>query len=45
MNKIKGWLLNAASAAAALALIVATSSVATTCYFTAYQPDVPKDLL
>jgi cyclic lactone autoinducer peptide len=44
VKNIKNLLLKAASSAAALILFVAVSSVGTTCFFTAYQPDVPEEL-
>jgi len=41
---IKKWVFNIVSTVAALALIVATSSAGATCFFTAYQPDLPEEL-
>lgn len=44
IRKVKTWLMKIASSMAALALVVAIASVGATCYFTAYQPDVPESL-
>jgi len=44
MKIVKSFFLKIASSAAALALIVAVSSASATCYFVAYQPDVPEAL-
>ena len=44
MKKIKGIFLKVASSVAALAFLVAVSSVGVTCWFTAYQPEVPESL-
>ena len=44
MRKVKEWMMKVASLAAALALIVAVTSVGVTCVFTAHQPDVPEAL-
>ena len=44
MKIVKNWFLRIASSAAAIALIVAVASASATCFFTAYQPDVPKAL-
>jgi cyclic lactone autoinducer peptide len=43
-SKVKGLFMKLASSVAALAFITAVSSVGATCYFTAYQPDVPEEL-
>ena len=45
MMIVKSLFLKIASSAAALALIVAVASAGATCYFTAYQPDVPEALI
>ena len=44
MRTIKHWFVKVASSVAALTLIVALASVGSTCFFTAYQPDVPEAL-
>jgi cyclic lactone autoinducer peptide len=44
MAVVKNWYMQIITSAAALALIVALASLSSTCFFTAYQPDVPKAL-
>ncbi|MCL2153797.1 MAG: cyclic lactone autoinducer peptide [Oscillospiraceae bacterium] len=44
MKLVKSLFFKMASSAAALALIVAVASAGATCYFTAYQPDLPEAL-
>jgi len=44
MKKARNWIMKLASSAAALALVVAVSSVSATCFFVVYQPDVPESL-
>lgn len=41
---MEGWLMKAATSAAAIALLAAVSSAGAACWFTAYQPDVPESL-
>lgn len=43
-NEVKGCVLKLASSAAAFTLMVAVSSVRSTCHFTAYQPNVSESL-
>lgn len=42
--KIKNLFLQLGGVMAVMALFVATSSVSSTCFYTAYQPDVPEGL-
>ncbi len=45
MKKICNWfMLRCGHVIAALALVVATVSVGTTCLFDSYQPEVPESL-
>ena len=45
MSSLKKWILKVtASSAAVLALLVASSTVGSTCWFVAYQPDLPEAL-
>jgi len=45
MRKLKSLIRWVASSAAAMALMLSLASVASACFFTAYQPDVPDELL
>jgi len=45
MKKLKSLFRWVASISAAMALMLSLSSVASACFFTAYQPDVPDELL
>lgn len=42
--KVKNLFLRFGGVVAMIALFVATSSVSSTCFYTAYQPDVPEGL-
>ena len=45
MKKIFNWLFaHSGQVVSALALLIATSSVGTTCVAHAYQPEVPEEL-
>ena len=44
MTKIHKLVMKWGTFVAAGALMIATSSVGTTCYFTAYQPELPEQL-
>lgn len=45
MKKLKKTLFQINGVIAMLALIIAQVSVSSTCFYLAYQPDVPDDLL
>lgn len=45
MTKIRQMLIKFASAMAALAVMVATFNINSTCLFMSYQPDVPEELM
>ena len=42
--KIRNLFLRFGGVVAVMALFVATASVSSTCFYTAYQPDVPEGL-
>ena len=45
MTKIRQMLIKFASAMAALAVMVATFNINSTCLFMSYQPDVPEEFM